>query len=120
MSGKTPRQMTIQGTAHAEINGIGMGVLPDGAAYLTARGLARACGVAPSVIITWSAEYSPGSGKARDKYITQLLEESGYVDDNVFVSVAHDGTRESAFPEVVCMAVLDYYAFSALGPGEDD
>ena len=28
-----------------EIDGIGMGVLSDGTAYLTARGLARVCGV---------------------------------------------------------------------------
>lgn len=43
-----------------EVDGVEMGVLEDGTAFLTGRGLARACGVVPSAIIGQAAEWASG------------------------------------------------------------
>lgn len=36
-----------------EIDGIGMGVFQDGSTFLSARGLARLCGIAVSNLLSW-------------------------------------------------------------------
>jgi hypothetical protein len=98
-----------------EIDGVGMGVLPDGSSYLTARGLARMCGIEHSVVIelvnNWSVEHQ----KPRGKRIADLMFAQGFSDSKLFVEVEVDGSKHHAFKEPVCMALLEYYAFEA-GP----
>ncbi len=53
--------------ANGEVDGVEMGVLSDGTPFLGARGLARVCGVAPSVIIEWASEWTADSTKPRDR-----------------------------------------------------
>jgi hypothetical protein len=97
--------------ANREVDGIEMGVLSDGTPFLGARGLARICGVAASVIIEWANEWSPSSTKPRDRYINEILASNGVTPTHVFTSVVHEGRTVSAFPDWACMAVLEYYAF---------
>lgn len=99
-----------------EIEGIEMGVMADGMPFLTARGLAVLCGVAPSTIISWSGEWNPAASKGRDKNITELLHAQGYFEDYLFHPLIVDGVTHHAFPEAVCMAVLEYYAFESKSP----
>jgi len=97
--------------ANREVDGIEMGVLSDGTPFLGARGLARICGVAPSVIIEWANDWTPTSTKPRDRYINEILTANGVQPTHVFTSVTHEGQQVSAFPDWACMAVLEYYAF---------
>lgn len=96
----------------ADIQGIEMGVFSDGSAFLTGRALARLCGVAPSVVSEWANSFDPDSAKRRDRVISNLLTEAGYVGPPFHARV-DNGRAVSAFPEQVCMAVLEWYAFEA-------
>lgn len=103
--------MPLTVVANREVDGIEMGVLSDGTPFLGARGLARICGVAPSVIIEWANEWSPTSTKPRDLRIKEILAQNGVQITELFRSVMHDGKPLSAFPDTVCIAVIEYYAF---------
>lgn len=96
-----------------EIQGIGMGVLPDGTSYLTGRGLAAMCGIGETtlrdMINNWDAEKLTPRGLK----ITELLSAQGYNDKALFKPVNVNGSRHHAYPEVVCMAFLEYFAFDA-------
>lgn len=118
-SGKdiTPRQTElVQVVQVVDLDGVEMGVLTDGTAFLTGRGLAAVAGVAPRMVNTWASEFDPDSTKRRDRIIGRLMREQGY-SGPVFLRHTHQGRPVNAFPEQVCMAVLEYYAFEA---AEDD
>lgn len=95
-----------------EIDGIGMGVLPDGAAYLSAKGLARLCGVAPSTLLAW--EYDENSGNPRDRTVASLLAGHGHTEATLYEQ--HPSKNERMYPETACMAILEYYAFDVPRP----
>lgn len=103
--------MPLTVVANREVDGIEMGVLSDGTPFLGARGLARICGVAPSVIIEFANEWSATSTKPRDVKINQILAQNGTTVTELFKSLTHEGSKLSAFPDSVCIAVLEYYAF---------
>ncbi|MBF0261284.1 MAG: hypothetical protein HQL97_05505 [Magnetococcales bacterium] len=96
-----------------EINGIGMGVLSDGTAYLTARGLARLCGADHTMILDISKISKQDKLRPRENMIREILTDQGYDNKNLFIPILHEGSTHHAFPEVVCMAILEYYAFEA-------
>ncbi|MFM0693139.1 hypothetical protein PQQ64_12675 [Paraburkholderia graminis] len=60
-----------------EINGIGMGVLSDGTAFLSGRGLARLCGVGHRVIQDLSSEWISGQSFARVTNVKAILDAHG-------------------------------------------
>lgn len=60
-----------------EIQGIGMGVLDDGTAFLHQRGLARLCGVENAHIGTISSQWNDTEVKPRIAKIKELLAERG-------------------------------------------
>jgi hypothetical protein len=96
-----------------EIDGIGMGVLSDGTAYLTARGLARLCGVDHTLILQLGQDWNSKSPRPRTARIKEALRQQGLFMPEPYISIIVDGTSHHAYPEVVCMAVLEYYAFDA-------
>lgn len=101
-----------------EIDGIGMGVLKDGTAFLTGRGLARLVGIENLHIRTISQQWNDDPPKPRIAGIKAILDRVG-----VSAPMAHiettDGSRTiHAFPDSVCLAVLEYYAFDADKPRE--
>jgi hypothetical protein len=96
-----------------EIRGIGMGVLKDGTPFLTQRGLAVLCGVQNAHIGTISSEWFDEIQKPRISAIKKLLSDRGDA-----VSAPHIEARDGqkivyAYPDNVCLAVLEYYAFEA-------
>lgn len=108
-----PRQIELgEIVRFADIQGIEMGVFSDGSTFLTGRALARLCGVAASVVSEWANEFDPDSTKRRDRTISKLLTESNYMGPPFHPRI-HNGAAVSAFPEQVCMAVLEWYAFEA-------
>jgi hypothetical protein len=104
--------LDLQVDCQAEIHGIGMGVLSDGTPFLTQRGLARLCGVQNAHIGTISSEWDDTPMKPRIVAIRDLLAGRGDFVDAPHVTVSGN-TTIMAYPDNVCLAVLEYYAFEA-------
>ena len=105
------------------INGIEMGVLENGMPYLTQTGLAQMVGVVRQTIAgltkEWEDRHSdPVIGKDRNGFLRSHLFSHGYDDPNLYISIIKDGSIHYAYPEIVCMAVLEYYAFESQNPNE--
>lgn len=102
----------------AEIDGIGMGVLEDGTAFLTGRGLARLVGIQNLHIRTISQQWNEDPLKPRIEAIKSILSQRGLAAASAHIETS-DGTRTiHAFPDAICLAVLEYYAFDAGEPKE--
>ena len=96
-----------------EIQGIGMGVLSDGTPFLTQRGLARLCGVQNAHIGTIGTEWSDAAQKPRISTIKDLLSSRGVHLSAPYIQVMDGGRTLYAYPDTVCLAILEYYAFEA-------
>lgn len=101
-----------------DINGIEMGVLENGIPYLTQRGLSGVTGVNRSVIqaITqeWEEQHATQViGKDRISFFKNYLFKNGYAEPKLHLESIKDGTVHYAYPDVVCMAFLEYYAFES-------
>lgn len=107
------KQIELVPVKEGEVDGISMGVLSDGTPYLSARGLARLCGVAPSAITTLTSSWDIERIKPRGQRISALLIEQGYSPDQLFMQITIQGQKVSAFNDAACLAVLEYYAFDS-------
>lgn len=109
----TPSQLNfdLEIAAEREIDGVGMGVLSNGAPFLTIRGLARMCGVDHTAILRLTEEWAANSSRPRIAKIRELVRAQGADDTRAFVAVQKNGIVQHAVPDAVCMAVLEYYAF---------
>lgn len=98
----------------AEPDGIEMGVMDDGTPFLTGAGLALMCDVTPTTVSELGELISFGVTKGRSAKIANILSENpAFNGDKFFEKIPHDGRIVNAYPEAVCMAVLEYYAFEA-------
>lgn len=96
-----------------EIDGIGMGVLNDGTPFLTGRGLARLCGVHSPRISEIQMDWNSGSQRVAS--IRRILDERGVpIPEQPYLEVNRaDNVAFYAYSDVICLAVLEYYAFDA-------
>ncbi|WP_052567082.1 hypothetical protein [Candidatus Magnetobacterium casense] len=94
-----------------EHNGIEMGVLENGIPYLSENGLAKMCGVNRSVLNRLAINWPDEKSKERGMAINQMLEESGYFENNLYLKSDLNGTTVNVYTEPVCLAILEYYAF---------
>jgi hypothetical protein len=108
-------ELNLRIEKEVEIDGVGMGVLSDGTAYLTGRGLARMCGIDNSMIIRINANWSAPNLRPREAKIKEMLNQQGLSYDKPYIPIQASGGTYNAYPEPVCMAFLEYYAFEA-GP----
>ena len=71
----TPYQLNLPLTVdrEIEIDGIGMGVLSDGTAYLTGRGLSRMCGIDQRVVFEMTNGWLQGQKNSRVRFQTETL-----------------------------------------------
>ena len=104
-----------------QVNGIEMGVLENGIPYLTQRGLSEISGVPRSVIqsITrdWAETHGQKTfGKDRISHIRSKLLKKGFDEPHLFIKTKKDGSIHYAYPDIVCMIILEYYAFEASKP----
>lgn len=104
----------------AEIEGIQMGVLNDGTPYLTERGLARLCGVHSKTISDLGSNWQDERQKPRGKKIEQLIGQQNASSARLFAKTEQAGQKINAYPDYVCMAILEYYAFDADGVDKED
>lgn len=101
-----------------DVNGIEMGVLENGIPYLTQRGLSGVTGVARNVIQTITKEWEDHFddevlGKDRISFFKQYLHSKGYNEPKLHLETVQNGTVHYAYPDIVCMAFLEYYAFES-------
>jgi len=106
-------ELNLEVVTSKEVDGIEMGVLSDGTPFLTARGLARVCGIHHSNIVRMPAYSALATGALREKKISELLDKQGFGGGDLFLKVQHEGRAVNAYSDAVCMAILEYYAFEA-------
>lgn len=106
-------QRDLFAVAETEHDGIQMGVLSDGTPFLTMRGLARLCGVDHTVVLRLTSDWLEEQEKPRGRRIKEILASQGY--NYPFLYFMTNGTfgETHAYVDVVCMAILEYYAFDA-------
>lgn len=104
----------------AEVNGLEMGILSDGTPFLTGRGLALLCGVHHSVIGDLTTDWTETVQKARVSAIRAILRARGLSFDRLYVATWKKGNATFyAYPDEVCLAVLEYYAFESTGNNKE-
>jgi len=116
----TPKQLRLDLGIEVErvIGGIEMGVLENGIPYLTQRGLADMSGAARSTIQElsqeWEDAYSAGVWpRGRMQFFRDYLAKAGFNEPSLFIEIIKDGSPHYAYPDVVCMAMVEYFAFEA-------
>lgn len=97
----------VKASVVREVNELEMGVLDDGTAFFTGRGLARICGVAPSAVIAQGKNWLEGK---RDGRLARLLFERGIATASLYIQL-DNGSH--AYPESVSMVFIEYYALEA-------
>jgi len=116
----TPKQMKLDLGVEIEsdVGGIEMGVLENGMAYLTQRGLSSMSGAARSTIQEISKEWEDNYGTGmeppgRVRWFSDYLREAGYDAPTLYMETERNGSPHYAYPDLVCMAFIEYYAFEA-------
>lgn len=116
----TPKIVPLDIAISAEtvVDGIEMGVLANGIPYLTQNGLASACGVQRLRIKEISDEWTESieNGifkKGKMTFISSYLREKGFDSPKLFIPFIKNGVEHHAFPDIVCMAILEFYAFES-------
>jgi len=106
-------EMQLYPIKEADIDGIQMGVMNDGSPFLTLRGLSRLCGVDHTALLRMTANWEEERTKPRGLFIDKKLKDQGLNLNRLFHKTVIQGTETNAFPDSVCMAILEYYAFEA-------
>lgn len=100
------------------VGGIEMGVLENGIPYLTQRGLAEISGAARSTIqeLTQEWQIAQETGvwpRGRMQFFRDYLTKAGFDEPRLFIEITKDGSPHYAYPDMVCMAMVEYFAFEA-------
>ncbi|WP_199746103.1 hypothetical protein [Enterobacter huaxiensis] len=102
----------------ADIDGIQMGVMNDGSPFLTLRGLARLCAVDHAPLLRFTSNWAEERTKPRGLIVDALLKKNGLNLQQLYTKGVIQGTEANIFPDSVCMAILEYYAFEANHSGQ--
>lgn len=99
-----------------DVNGVEMGVFENGIPFLTQRGLAILTGASRSVLydITreWEARFTDDVIRTdRFGFLRNYLFAKEYKEPKLYIETMKDGSPHYAYPDVVCMAILEFYAF---------
>lgn len=113
-------QADLFAVSEVEFDGVQMGVLSDGTPYLTMRGLARMCGIDNTSLFRLATNWPEERFKPRGRKIQDLLTAHGFSGASLFIKTRGAAGETHAYPDSVCMAVLEYYAFETQqGEGTD-
>lgn len=112
------QQILFHVERQTEVQDVEMGVLDSGIPYLTGRGLERLCGVGHGPFGRLTTNWQEEKFKPRGRAITELLQQSGYFEDELYLKAEFNGRIIHAFTEPVCLALLEYYAFVSDEPRE--
>jgi hypothetical protein len=115
----TPKQLKLDLGIEVEkvVGGVEMGVLENGIPYLTQRGLAVMTGAArrsvQEITEEWQEAQATGVWRGRMTYFRDYLSKAGFDEPNLFIEITRDGSPHYAYPDMVCMAMVEYFAFEA-------
>jgi hypothetical protein len=116
----TPKQLVLDigVQIQKDVNGIEMGVLENGIPYLTQNGLAQIAGSSRSAIYDIAKEWAENFNdtvipKGRYAWLRQYLGGWGFNEPTLYIETKRDGQTHYAYPDVVCTAIIEYYAFEA-------
>lgn len=109
--------LTLYPAVEVEVDGIPMGVLSDGTPYLTLYGLAKLCGIDDTPLRVFTTNWPTEKNKPRGSKVAYYLELRGHLNvEHLFTRTINKmGVETHAYPDYVCMAILQYYAFDATG-----
>lgn len=96
-----------------DFEGFQLGVFFDGTPFASARGLASMCGVDPSTIREVGQFINTELDTNRSRKISELLAENKYQSNQLYQKIIYNGQDINAYPELVCIAFLEYYAYEA-------
>lgn len=101
-----------------DIDGIEMGVLENGISFLTQSGLAKIAGTSRKAIFDisqeWENHYDDNViGKDRISFIKSYLFDKGFYEKKLFIETKKDSAVHHAYPDIVCMAILEFYSFES-------
>lgn len=102
-----------------EHDGVEMGVLDDGTPYLSESGIARMCGIDRAGLNRMASNWSTEKLKKRGSVIQAILQKSGYRQEALYLKCENLGVPINAYPEKVCLALLEYYAFEVDTPRKE-
>lgn len=105
--------LDLQIEKQIEIDGVGMGVLTDGTPFLTGRGLARLCGISNARIVEMGADWDKDQPTLHTAKIKEILAARGIALSHPYVEIKQRSGAFYAYPDTLCLAVLEYYAFDA-------
>lgn len=105
------RQLPLFVDKEKEIDGVGMGVLSDGTAFLTGRGLARLCDVSNPRIVEMGQNWKLDAPNPLTKGVRKILQEKGMLPESPYIAIEQRSGMFYAYPDYVCLAVLEYYSF---------
>ena len=106
------------------VDGVEMGVLENAMPFLTQTGLAKMAGVAQSVISDISREWAEAKAsdsaisKGRLSFLIDYLARHDYNEPNLYIETKVDGAAHYAYPDIVCTAIIEYYAFESTNKNE--
>lgn len=105
----TPPSHTVR--ISKEVDGLEMGVLSTGVAYLSGRSLSRLCGVANSSISEATTDWATKAGATK---LAKWLGEQGFKRPSLFTKTEMPGVAGNvvhAYEDDICHLILEYYAF---------
>lgn len=110
--------MDLSVQVQKDVNGIEMGVLENGIPFLTQVGLAKISGISRSVVYTisqeWEKQYDDQTiGKDRNSFLKQYLFRNDFLERKLYIETIKDGSIHYAYPDIVYMAILEFYSFEA-------
>lgn len=116
----SPKQLPLDLGIEVErvVGGIEMGVLENGIPYLTQTGLAAMVGAARSTVFEITQEWQQAQAtgvwpRGRMQYFRDYLSKAGFDEPSLYIELRKDGSPYYAYPDMVCMAMVEYFAFEA-------
>jgi hypothetical protein len=117
-----PAQRELELHVEREIyrDGIGMGVLSDGTPFLTQRAIGDLCGLRNKYIGEISSEWSSRNPPKEVVRVKEMLYEQGLdIPASPHIEVWAGKKRYLAYPDTICTALLEYFAFEVRRQGAD-
>ena len=81
-------------------------------------------GVSRRVIFDITREWQekidePVIGKGRNDFLKEYLFTNGFHESSLYLHIEKNGSPHFAYPELVCTAILEYYAFETQNPNDE-
>lgn len=100
-----------------------MGILQNGLPYLTQSGLSKAIGIGQSTLSKITKEWREAHSDpvmprsdSRLGYLKEYLHKERFSEPELYIEVEVENATHYAYPSVVCMALIEYYAFESHPP----